>query len=585
MAAKKLSEARAIVRHAEELYQEGLAVASRYREIAAVNESFVHGNQWAAFNTANGRIKVERDAWWKDVPRFYVNETAPLLMTWSSLLTKDLPTVRAIAATDEPEDTYKAEIGGQIIRFLEQELNTADKTHKAAHFAGMHGTGGLKICFDPSTDKVSWSRLTVFDFVIDPTNADWHDARWVIFEDHASEDEAIEAFERNGIRREPRKTAYKNAVGDELHGVPRRELWQRPCAKYKTGLYACIIDGELVEASYEYPYVFADDSGKPQYPLPLVLMRVRDIRDSVYGGTNLTDVVPLQRGFNETVSRIQKMVRVGSNMHLKVPDDIAGDDFDMTENALIRFKSSKAAAAREIGWTQPGEPPRTLFEQRDFFRGAMQSVIGLNEVTLGSQTRSLSGRAIENIVELDAQKNADASKELRVMIRDAWELTWRLVGRFYTDVRKAKMGNADVNDVLAFNAADVAGVDVRLEPSSETDKLEPVATMAAKERADAGVGSQIDIDKAKNSPSVGLSRMHAERLISDVLSGAMVDIESVDDINPDVLAEVIQKHKARALAKQDRALWIRLENLRRELQSMVSRANEVAPQDGEEPMQ
>jgi hypothetical protein len=584
VAAKRASN-KDLKTYVEQLYKKGLSVAEGWRALARVNDAFVKGDQWDFVDYAGGKPKVKKDAWFDDegVPRFAVNETAPILMTWSSLMTKDRPTVSPVPASEEPLDTYKAEIGAKIIEFLEQELDTANVTYKAVNSAGKHGTGGIKICFSKAHDKLTWSRLTIFDYVIDPTHADYKKANWVIFEDHISEDDAWDLFEKANVQnKKPSVVKYKNAAGDEVEGVSTRELWQRPCRAYPQGLYVYLVDGEVVERFEEYPYIFTDDSGEQQYPLPLVLMRVRDV-ESIYGATNLTDVVVLQRGYNEMVSRITKQLRDGTTRHLKVPDTI-DDDFDIATSSVIKFKTKSrndVAAAGAIGWTEPGEPARALVEQRDFFRQSMQVVMGLNEVTTGNSARSLSGRAIENLVELDEQRNADATREMQAMVRDGWQLSWQLVGMFYTDVRKAKISGGDVQDVLAFNNTDVVGMDVKLELSSELDKMSTVDKLATKERIDQGIDGPMDLDKAKNSPGFGLSKQIAEEIIGAVLEGMPFGEEMLpDDLNLDVFLEVLRKHMARALSERDQLRWTRLERLRREVSALAERANELAPLPG-----
>jgi hypothetical protein len=567
-------------KHVDELYKEGMEAAKRYREIAVINDAFVRGEQWGHVQTKKGKQSVKDDAWFddEDIPRIAVNETGPSLMTWSALMTKDRPTVKSVPANDSPEAAYKAEIGDKIIEFLEGELDAVNRVHKTVHKAGAHGTAGLKVCYLKEEDKLSWSICSIFDFVIDPRHADYRKARWVIFEDHVDKEEAEELYDGVGIKTEPVVVPYKNAAGDALKGVRKLELWERPSRAHPAGLYVCKVGDEVVEVG-DYPLVFEDDSGAAQTPLPLVLMRVRD-HDSVYGGTNLTGVVPLQRGFNEMVSRIQADLRL-SKRHLLIPDSLP-EDFDLTTSSVIRFKATGTgpAAAKAIGWTNPGETPRAFFEQRDFFRSSMQTVMGLNEVTLGAETRSLSGRAIDNMVQLDEQRNADAAKEMQAMVQDAWQLSWQIVARFYTDVRKAKIANAPLADVFAFNSTDVAGMDIRLEPASQLDKLSTVDVLATKERVDQGIDGPTDLARAKSSPAYGTSKQQAELFIQAFLAGQ--DIELPNDTDPEVMLDVVQRHKTRALSARDMEMWIRLERLRRELAEMNTRMDEASPAPGAE---
>lgn len=585
MAAKKKAAPRplrkrrgGIVQHIEELYKEGLEAAVRYREQALVNEAYVHGDQWDVVISQSGRRSVRKDAWYddEDIPRIAVNEIGPGHQTWSALMTKDRPTVQAAPTNDSPDAAYKAAIGNVIITFLEEELDTANKVHKATSFSGMHGTGGLKVVFVPKEDRITWSVVTIFDFVLDPSNADWREAQWVIFEDHIRVDDALDFFESVGLTRKPETEEYKNAVGDSLKGVRTLELWHRPCRRYPDGAYAYVVDGEEIEVQEEYPYIFEDDSGTPQYPLPLVLMRVRELRDAVYGETNLSAAVPMQHAYNEMVSRIQKELRDRKSM-LFLPDTC--EDSYLQNGTAVFFPKKDFQAAREARRLDATDLPRSFFDQRDFFRQMIPTTIGLNQVTAGTESKTLSGRAIDNIVQLDQQKNADATKEQQAMVREAWSLSWRLVGRYYTNLRKARIANADPQDVLAFNSTDVEGADVRLEPASELDKMSAAKKLAASEDAQNGAATQQELEGARTDGSVGFAREQAEMLVQEFLANRPIDVQP-EDLDINVALEVVAKYMARAIAQRDRNTWTRLETLRRQLVQMNARAGMAQPAPG-----
>jgi hypothetical protein len=452
-------------------------VARKYRDIATINESFIHDDQWGAVIRSNGVSSIKRDAWFDDdgVPRIWVNLMAPLWMTWASLMTKDAPSVNPVAASDEPEDTYRAEVASKIIDYLEDELDTANVIHKAVGYAGMHGLAGIKIIYDPEKDGIDWSPLTIFNVYTDPRVPDYRKSPYYIFEDYIGEEEAAELL-GDGTPK-PRTQSYKNAAGEAMYGVRKRELWLKPTRDYPNGLYVCEVAGQVIE-EMPYPNVTQNDSGKPEYFPPCVLMKVRDIRDSAYGGTNFTAAVPLQRGYNEVVARTQKLIRTVTNIHLRVPQSIE-KKVKQEESTIIAFPDDMAASAEAIGYTKAGEISSALPEERDFYEAAMAKVVGVNEVTAGNEVRSISGRAIDNIVELDRQKNADASREMLSMIRDAYRTTLKLIGMYYTVPRQVRITNEDGASVVAFDRSDIVGIDIRLEPATELDKISTAKEEAA----------------------------------------------------------------------------------------------------------
>lgn len=567
------------------LHQKGENIAQKYRSIAEVNESFYGGDQWSVVVSTKGKVTVNKNAWFdsEKVPRLSVNLFTGLLMTWSSLITSDRPTVKAVAASDDPIDTYRSAFAQKVIEYLEEEVDSSVKINEAVQLAGLGGTGGLKIVYLKKEDRISWEALSIHDVILDPSSADWREAGWVIFEDHISEDEAEELLEAGGhtdvrVREEP----YKNAANEELHGVKRAELWLRPTRKYPQGLYVCFVQGEIVEGEL-YPYVVNDDSGDPQYLLPLALMTVRRQRGSVYGTTNFTDAVPLQRAFNENVSRLQKIIRTTSSIHLKFPQELA-KGFNPAENSLIQFPIAKAAAAKAIEFTNPPQIGTAIFSQRDFLAASMQQVVGLNSSTSGTQAAPLSGRAIENLVELDQNRNADCTRALETMTREAYRLSLKLVSHYFSAPRQAKITNGDMMDVISFAGADVEGVDIRLEPASEIDDMSGQREKIALERVQSGLAQPSAIAQAQNAPKLGQSRAIAEKLLAAFMNGQQIT-ELPGDLDFDAVADVIGKHKADALSKQDLGKWIAVDRFAQEIAQLRNRADELVPAGGAQPQQ
>lgn len=572
-----------VVKKMRECMQRVEPYAKRYRDVAQVNERFCLGDQWGTTTWSAGGQTVIRDAWFdsEGVPRVYINHLNNLHLTWSSLLTYGRNSAMAVPATEEPEDTYRSRVAQRVIEFLTSELDTKNKIHQAVQFASQHGTAGLKIVFDANKDAVQWEPLTLFSYCIDPV-ADYHQAKWVIFERYLPEQEAEALFERANIQKRPAPAKYRNSAGDELEGVQAFEYWQKPCKDYPEGFYAFVIDGELVEYM-PFPYVFANDSEEPDYLLPLVLMKVRNMRDSAYGGTNLTDCVPLQRAHNEVNARILKIVRQTSNPQLIVPKELV-ETIDLTRSNILAFDRNQTEASREIRYTQPPEISKALYDLRDFYEAAMGKVIGLNEITAGTQTRSISGRAIDNIVQLDAQKNADASKSLEQMVIDAFKLTLGLIQRFYTEPRKVKIAGASGADVLMFSGADIQGVDIRLEPASEIEQLDRVKGGDIAEKMQMGLAGNTDLQRATKAPGYGLSSRMAEEIIAAYLRGEDVDVKP-EDMDLGVFSGVIEKHRSRALSQGRKSDWLALGELLKIIAQLDAEAAQAAPQpssDGQE---
>ena len=486
-----------------------------------------------------------------------------------------------------------SELGVQRIRigppardYFIHELDTASKVHQTAKYSLDHGTAGLKVLYSPSSENITLEPVTVFDYVIDPV-PDWHNAKWVMFTSHIDEEEAEDLYAAANppIQREPKVEKWKNSAGEDMEGVPQQELWMKPCRDYPRGVFACVVGDQVVEVM-DYPYTFSrDGDGQDEALLPIVLMKAREVRGSAYGSTPLTDCIPLQRSYNELVSRDMKFVRNTTATHLLLPTSMKKHADPMQDSVLyISAADAQSGAAASIRYTEPPNRSPVIAEMRDFFERSMSKVIGINDVTSGQRTGSLSGRAIENIVQLDSQKNADTTKSLEVMVLDMWRLILDLVRRYYTLPRKMKMMHRPAGDVLLFDSADIQGVDVRLEPGSEIDRLSSVAEQAQAERVKNGLAPASSLSATQNAPGYGMSREAAERLVSEFLTGANIDINP-GDFQLEVVAGVIEEHRAVALQQGRGQDYAALTSLLSQVKQLAQQANSQAPpqQEGAEP--
>ena len=544
-------------------------IAKRPRLVGRVNEAFVQGDQWSTFDKST---RVD-DAWFDDehVPRIYVNECQGLMTTWSALLNRDRKSAIATPASDSPDDIYTAEVTNAFIDYFVAEEDTATKTHRTVQNAFQGGSAGLKIWLDEDKD-IRWAPLTIHGFLRDPCE-DWRLARWCIFENHYSDDEVADLWAANKMKTEPpREEDYFNAAGERVRGVQGFEYWLRPCREFPRGLYACIVGGKVVERR-AYPYVVKNDAGRDEFLLPFVEMKVRNVRDSAYGKTPMTDIVPLQRSLNEMVARTMKLVRVVTNPHLVLPRSIA-DTVDVSQINVLAFDRKDEGGAGSIAWTKPGEIHQSLFTMRDYFTSAMNDVVGLNDITVGTENRSISGRSRELIYELDGQKNADALKSLDDMVLAAWRLTLALAQLAYSDERLAGITGADAADIPVFRGADIQGRNIRLEASSELDKRTDIRKGAAAEQVQAGMAGPDAVARAGRTPAFGAAKRAAEQLVKQFLEGGEVDADA-RLYDPVVLQDVLERSKARAVRQARRKDFVALELLQRLL--MEQAASEDAP--------
>lgn len=568
--------------------ESGKRVAKNYQDIARVNERFCLGDQWGSHIWKNGQVHVTPDDWAdsQGLDRRHVNIIQNVKLTWASLITRERPGVKAVPANvDDANGHFVAETANRLIAFFQTELDTARHVHQAVLYACEHGGAGIKVMVDPKTGSITWTPQTIFNVIVDPRAQDFRKGQFVCFMHNLTLEDAQAELERAGINPDDvGEESYKNAANEELQGVPTLEAWIKPCKDYPRGLYAFVIGGQHVVETTDFPYVFGTDD-QPEYVFPLAWMKVREIRDCAYGATNLTDAIPLQRSLNEVNNRLMKLLRASTMPHLLMPallglgdaNSPSGVEIDPDNTGVIRFTMSQAEMIREMRWTETPQANPQLYSEREYYRNAINDVIGINEVTSGQKSKAISGRAIENITELDSQKNADFAKSMQDCVDDAWALTLRLVQRDYSPERKAKLTAQTGLDLELFSAADVTGSSIRLEPASELDTLASMQAADADERAAAGLPPSADAAAAGLQGA--LSDDAAEALIAAYLAGEPIDLNP-DDVNLEVVASVIQRHVAqsRAAGREDDAAA--LEQLATGVRAMMVPAEQLAPQQG-----
>lgn len=534
--------------------QQGEAVADVPRRQAMLNELFCAGKQWGAYSAIRGTIVDDQ---WPDderVPRNYVALTGNYMKAFASLLNQDRRSALAVPTTpDEPEDVYAAEICNRFIDFFAGEQKTADKVHQAVQYAVQDGTAGTKCWYDAAADEIKVSRLTIHDFLLDPSNEDWRQAQWVIFCNHYTEDVVADLWERGGVRGEPPKaTGYKNAAGQTVYGVTGYEYWHRPTRKNPQGLFACIVHGEVLERK-PYPIAVPVEGDRMEYLLPISLMKIGNFRDSVYGITPITDVINLQRAVNEMQARTIKLARVVTNPQLVLPKSLA-DELDITVSNTIGYDDTKEGKT-QIGWTSVPAISNDLFRLRDDMIAQMAEVMGLNPVTVGANDDVLSGAAIKARYAVDAQKHSDALKSLDDFVLDMWRLVLALVQLHYSRKRQAKIVRRDVVDLISFSAADILGATVKLEVGSELERRTDYREADAIQKAAAGAATTADVANAKKTAPNAVAAKQARVAVATYLAGEDIDLDS---LNEAAVMTAIDRAKSAALSTANRADFVSL---------------------------
>ncbi len=518
-----------------ELTEETKVTTSKYRRMGDLNEQFTSGAQWGAVSMNGGPYPtLVQEDWSVGLPRIWSNRVAGLLQSWAALLTGGQPTAITRPASPDALDAYRSEIANAILQYVRQKQDTVTKISETVRFAGQHGTAGIKVTYDADDEEVRWDVLTIYGYIRDPT-PDYRDAQWLILESWINQSDAKQRLKQAGIDMEPSLESHKNSLGEDMKGVRLLELYEKPNENYPEGRYASVVAGETVQ-EIPFPYFF-DVRGKREYILPVFLMKVRNQRDSPYGATPITDLIPLQRSLNETIATHLLRQRMGAPS-LVLPKGLA-ETYNPMTSTVIGYDLASFAGMKpsdSIFWTQPPPQNQDIDKSLALFTNEMMAVIGLNDTSAGNAQRAQSGAAIDSLLALDQQKNADATSSMKAMLVDAFKFTLMVVATLYPDEKKMEIAAASQVAVDLFDESDVGGVDLHMQIDSEVN--------------DTKLGAQ-------RTPRAGMARERAKQVVADFVAGADVlnDPAELVDVDAESFRVAIDEAKAAALAAGDSETW------------------------------
>lgn len=469
-----------------------------------------------------------------------------LCLTWAALLTKDRPSVTAVPQNSDLAAVSAAKIATKLIEYNETELDTSDKWHTSAMYAAQHGTAMMKIIYDTETDRIEWAPLSIFDcFLQNRTQP--KDVEWALVRNYVTPHEAKEMLKsvRSGAGT-PDTVDYRDAMDIVRKGVEKWEIWYLPCSRYEKGLYACVIDGAVVEAM-NYPYTFAEPDGDGQKSLlPIVWWNARKNRAATLGTSWSQDCGQIQASINSLFSKITDDA-LHARQVMILPSSLRNTDLVDEENARIWIDPANADSAALIKWVNPAPIDQGVQNALKQNIDSMYVTSGISQATSGDAGASTSGKALAYAAKLDADKHSDAFKNFEAAQKAAWELSLKLVQKYYTAPRQF---NISGDDSISFMGADLAGISVKLEPRSSYESMSSKKLENAKaDMAGGFAGREALLDTAPTPMTAGIA-MFANDLIERFLAGEDVQI-TPETAPPEIVIQQVDKRIQSALLARD----------------------------------
>tara|TARA_R110002020_G_scaffold15141_10_gene53763 strand:+ start:3966 stop:5783 length:1818 start_codon:yes stop_codon:yes gene_type:complete len=452
----------------QELVRLGEKSAANFLVRAERNELFVRGDQGQDIEQIG--YQLADIPWNSDIPKVTHNLLRNLVLTWCSRILQDRPSTTAYPTNADIKDIEAARAAQQLIEYFEFENNIDTLMYDTLKNACSHGVGGIKCYYDPKLDEVKWDLVTAFDYYVDNVENP-NEAQWCVFKRYVNLYDAKELLKKVNITDVSVSTYTVNEL-EEREGVEVYEMWYMPDSRVEKGVYALLVDGNVVE-HMEYPYVFQfledPESGQMRSFLPLCIFKVGYIRGTAYGDTWMNDAVPIQRQINEIESVLTKLRRDTGSVKLLAP----GSVIDAWEDSNSMIKMDDPAKAAITKWLDPPKLNPILFEDRDRLERRLYDIAGLNEVLTGAEgaKSGTSAKQISFLSELDNMKHAGTARNIEKFLIQLWKVSLHLVRKYYVFPRILRIvGPADEVGAIYFTGADIDGVDIRLEPRSGMER-------------------------------------------------------------------------------------------------------------------
>lgn len=511
--------ARGLFLEAEEAWR---AHADRRFGQALLNERFISGDQQWGLDTKRGpsELVVEWPAW---LPRTQRNLMRNLHMTNVARVTKGDPSVKAWGGDGSAGDVGSAEIANALIYSIRNSNDHRKTISRAAWTCGAQGCGAFYVTWDAARGPkgvdgrplgdVCLEQLQIFDWMTDGSE-DIGESEYVAVRRWMRKEEAHARLLATGEDLpEPTAHAVKTLWGDGMTRVEAWEYWHRPCEMLPRGLFVLFIAGHVVEVT-DYPYEHGE--------LPVHVWKWADLPDSPHGATPCDDAIPLQAQLN----RLHSALALLTSKAARWTKVITSPNIAKAWNADTQVIGDPDAAAKATQIIGPPPPPALLYTQIEEAERMLREVYGVNEAVVGSDaSQTKNARMLAYVTELDAQKLAPTVVARDHALLGVYRQCLALWRQFVSEQRTIKIiGEAGVPALLSFSGADLAGVDVYLEPASGSDNTKGAAALDAEQAAQAGLMDPARAGELRNTGQTqtrfeALARTLVRRQISDAASG------------------------------------------------------------------
>lgn len=422
-----------------------------------LNEAFVHGQQWVAWN--NSRLDLDmlqhqnaEDAKYRQT----VNKLRPRTTGYLARLLRTPLQFEPQPEGVDAEDMRRARISQQVLTVESHRHQWEQVRAQALRFA-LYG-GVSAVAWEPGFDKssetipdpatgehiamparpaVTITALSPVEFGIEPGSRTQDDATWWV---RATTLTPAQAQERYQLDKEP--PADAETVTSAMHRSLMSRVnanskskscmlyvyYHRPCKKYPAGCVVHVIDGKHVQVT-AWPF---DNKDR----LNLFVFSQTEIAGTWKGDTFLTDARPIQVAYNRVYTTINAHLGRADAAKLVVPMGAMLSDADDEWTGEVGEVVRVSGEGPVPQWMQPPQVARWLREHAAGLEGELDDLFSAHMVTRGEAPGDRnSGLALSILAEKD-------ETPLGIVAANQ-QRGWQVIGEEVLRLNRSLMGTID----------------------------------------------------------------------------------------------------------------------------------------------
>lgn len=447
---QRAQETKEILSWVAKAYEEARRERQKIERQWYLNLAFYFGQQNVSgvnSPTAGFQLRVPNAPPWR--VRMVINKIRPIIRHETARLVSQKPIFTVVPATTEDEDQAAARVGEQIFTSVYDEKEVDYILHQVAFWSSITGSGFMKSYWDPVARDANGVPgdiciENVNPFHIFPANQSEEDLNKQPYIIQASTKTPEWVKTRYGFDAPANimasnvlEDAFQTLVGTRV--TPRREVlvievWLKPGAhpKFPLGGLITVVGGQLVQRIDRFPYSHMQ---LPFYKVDLVPT------GRFFGESNITDLIPLQREYNRTVSQIVEAKNLMAKPKLIAPrGSINPRQISSEPGQVILYQP---------GFDRPSELPMPplpgyVLDQLDRITADIDDISGQHEISRGgTPSQVTAATAISYLQEQDDSKLAYAITSIERAVQRLGRHVLKYVEQYWDTPRTVRVVGRD----------------------------------------------------------------------------------------------------------------------------------------------